>query len=361
MKDSGYDSNTAVIRRRATGYDGGKSGYENSGFVHMSIPLSAGALYSTTEDLLKWELGLFGVKVLKPASLEKMITPFKNNYAFGLSVETVGGHKLISHGGGIEGFVTELDYYPDEKLTVVVLENVTRAAPPGEIARKLAAQARGEEVKLPGERKEITLDSKVLSRYVGTYRMAGGPVMLIALEGNRLTGKLGNQPALEIFPESETMFFLKAVDAEIEFPKTDADGKASQLTLHQNGRDMPAKRLDDAEAQRIADAAAAFAKRLKDQTPAPGGEAAVRKMIADLQQGKPDEAMLSPGTPIHQQLSQLQSEVGQFGAIQSIAFKGVGPGGADIYSVKSDKGAWEYRIWLTPDGKVEMANILPVQ
>jgi CubicO group peptidase (beta-lactamase class C family) len=361
MKDSGYDSNTAVIRRRAAGYDVGKNGYENSGFVHMSIPLSAGALYSTTEDLLKWELGLFGGKLLKPASLEKMITPFKNNYAFGLSVETVGGHKRISHGGGIEGFVTELDYYPDEKLTVVVLENVTRSVPPGEIAGKLAALARGEQVKLPGERKEITLDSKVLSRYVGAYQMPGGPVMLIALEGHQLTGKLGNQPALEIFPESETMFFLKVVDAEIEFPKTDAEGKASQLTLHQNGRDMPAKRLDDAEAKRIADAAAAFAKRLKDQTPAPGGEAAVRKMIADLQQGKPDEAMLSPGAPIHQQLSQLQSEVGQFGTVQSIAFKGVGPGGADIYSVKSDKGAWEYRIWLTPDGKVEMANTRSVQ
>ena len=51
----------------------------------MSIPHGAGALYSTTEDLLKWEQGLFGGKVLQPASLQKMTTPFKNNYAFGLA------------------------------------------------------------------------------------------------------------------------------------------------------------------------------------------------------------------------------------------------------------------------------------
>ena len=61
----------------------------------MTVPQGAGALYSTTEDLLKWEQGLFGGKVLQAASLEKMTKPFKNNYAFGLGVETVGGHKLI--------------------------------------------------------------------------------------------------------------------------------------------------------------------------------------------------------------------------------------------------------------------------
>ena len=84
MKDSGYDSNSAIIAHRAAGYAPGKSGPVNAGFVHMSIPFSAGALYSTTEDLLRWEQGLFGGKVLKPESLAKMTTPFKQDYAFGL-------------------------------------------------------------------------------------------------------------------------------------------------------------------------------------------------------------------------------------------------------------------------------------
>jgi CubicO group peptidase (beta-lactamase class C family) len=60
MKDSGYDLNSAIIVHRAAGYDPGAQGPVNTGFIHMSIPFSAGALYSTTEDLLRWEQGLFG-------------------------------------------------------------------------------------------------------------------------------------------------------------------------------------------------------------------------------------------------------------------------------------------------------------
>src|SRR5215471_3639165 len=357
MSDSGYDSNSAIIPRRASGYSPGRGGVENAGFIHMTVPQGAGALYSTTGDLLKWELGLFGGKVVKAATLDRMTTPFKNNYAFGLAVENSGGRKKISHGGGIEGFNTQLAYYPGDKLTVAVLANLNGPAV-GDIEGKLAAIARGEAVTLPSERREITLDSKVLTRYVGAYQMpgAGGPAMLIALDGNQLTSKLGPQPPLPIFAQSETVFFAKVVDAQIEFPKDDGSPRASQLTLHQNGRDTTAKRLDDTEAKKLADAAALFAKRLKDQTPAPGSMEAANKMIRDLYNGKPDPAMMSPGAPIQQQLASLQTEVVGFGAIEKIAFQGVGPGGADIYSVKSAKGSWEFRIWLTPDRKVQQAN-----
>ena len=58
MKDSGYDSNSAVIAHRASGYAPSANGPLNAGFIHMSIPFSAGSLYSTTEDLLRWEQGL---------------------------------------------------------------------------------------------------------------------------------------------------------------------------------------------------------------------------------------------------------------------------------------------------------------
>ncbi len=129
MKDSGYDSNSAVIPRRAAGYARSKNGPVNAGFIHMSIPFSAGALYSTTEDLLRWEQGLFGGKVLSAASLTKMTTPFKNDYACGVGVRTVNGHKVIDHGGGIEGFNTFLAYYPEDKLTAVALGNLNGDAP----------------------------------------------------------------------------------------------------------------------------------------------------------------------------------------------------------------------------------------
>jgi len=94
MKDSGYDSNSAIVPRRATGYAPGKDGPLNAGFVHMTIPFAAGGLYSTTEDLLRWERGLFGGKLLSEASLARMTTPFKNDYASGVSVHTLSGHNV---------------------------------------------------------------------------------------------------------------------------------------------------------------------------------------------------------------------------------------------------------------------------
>ena len=243
MKDTGYDSNSAIIPHRASGYSAGRGGIENAGFIHMTIPQGAGALYSTTGDLLKWEQGLFGGQVLKPASLDKMTTPFKENYAFGLMVETAAGHKKISHGGGIEGFNTNLTYYPDDQLTVVVLANLNGPAA-GDIAGKLAAVAHGETVTLPGERKEDHAGCQGLATWAGTYEEAPGAMAMVALDGNQLTTKLTGQPKLELFAQSETRFFLKVVDAQVEF-FTDASGAVSHLVIHQGGRDQKAARTGD--------------------------------------------------------------------------------------------------------------------
>jgi len=210
--------------------------------------------------------------------------------------------------------------------------------------------------------KEITLDSQTMSRLVGAYEMAPGVDMLITLEKNQLFSRLGTQPAIPIFPESKTMFFLKVVDAEIEFGKDDDQGRPTELTVHQNGRDMRAKRLSDAQAKVVADAAAAFAKRLKNQTPAPGSDIALRKMIEDLQSEKPSYSLLNPGLAamVSQQLPQTQSTLAKLGALQSMTFKAVGPAGPDIYTVKFESGALEYRVWLGANGKIDSANYHPV-
>jgi CubicO group peptidase (beta-lactamase class C family) len=356
MKDTGYDSNTAIIARRAEGYEMNRGEYQHAGFIHMSTPHAAGALYSTTEDLLKWEQGLYGGKLLKPASLEKMTTPFLDNYAFGLTVQTAGGHKKISHGGGIEGFNTVLEYYPDDKLAVVVLENSSGAASPGDIADKLAAVAHGEQVKLTSERKEITLPPEALHRVVGAYKMQDGPVLLITLNGAQLTTKLGNQPPIPLFAESESRFFLKVVDAQLDF----AD---DQVTLRQGGVDHVGKKLPDAEGKAYMDAAAATAQRIKDQKPAPGSDAALRKLLTDLAAGNPDYGSMTSGYAdvTHRQLTQYQKQIEPLGAIQSLTFKSVGPMGPDIYDVKFEKGALECRIWLAPDGKIDNVNFRPAQ
>lgn len=236
MKDSGYDSNSAVIARRAAGYAPGASGLVNAGFIHMTIPFSAGALYSTTEDLLKWEQGLFGGKVLSAASLAKMTTPFKQDYAFGLSVSANHGYKVIEHGGGIEGFSTQLSYYPDDKLVVVVLGNIIGRFP-SEIAARLGDIVHGVKAIPVSERKEITVSPKILVAYAGTYELTANVSMEITLEGDHLMAQVTGQQKFNLFAESETSFFVKLVDAQIEFVK-DAQGRVTHLILHQGGRDV---------------------------------------------------------------------------------------------------------------------------
>jgi hypothetical protein len=244
MKDSGYDSNSAIIEHRAAGYSPSPKGPVNAGYVHMSVPHAAGALYSTTEDLLRWERGLFGGKIVSDASLRKMTTPFKNDYALGVTVETIEGRKVIQHGGGIEGFNTFLAYYPDDQLTVVVLANLNGQAP-NAIASKLATVAHGGTVLTPGERKEITLPNGTLGKYVGTYEVAPGVKMWIRLQDDHLTVQLTGQQQLPMFGESETTFFLKVVDAQLEFV-SDASGEVTGVILHQNGRDLHAARTSKA-------------------------------------------------------------------------------------------------------------------
>jgi CubicO group peptidase (beta-lactamase class C family) len=247
MADSGYDSNSAVIQNRASGYTLGQNGIVNAGYIDMTIPLSAGGLYSTTEDLLRWEQGLFGGKLISPASLKKMTTPFKDDYGFGLSVRTVNGQEQIEHGGGIEGFNTMLAYYPTDQLTVIVLANLNGATPQ-EIAEDLHAIAEGGTVVLTSERKVVKIDPKIFDGYVGSYQLAPNFILKITREGDRFMTQATGQGQVEIFPEGDHDFFAKVVNAQITFV-TNSEGRATELILHQGGRDQHAPRVEGAAAE----------------------------------------------------------------------------------------------------------------
>ncbi len=241
MKDSGYDSNSTIIARRAKGYMRGPEGPVHAGYIDMTIPLSAGGLYSTTEDLLRWEQGLFGGKLVSAASLEKMTSAYKSDYAFGLLVHTTDGRKVIEHTGGIEGFNTIIRYFPEDKLMVVVLSNFN--GPPTDIAGKLSTVAHGGKVVLISERKEARVDPKLFDGYAGRYELAPGVVVTVTNEGNHLMAQLTGQPKFEVFAEGDRDYFYKVVDAQITFVP-DGQGRATELILHQNGLDQHAKRME---------------------------------------------------------------------------------------------------------------------
>lgn len=237
MKDSGYDLAEKIIARRAAGYaqDG-----KNTGFLDMSLPYAAGSLYSTVGDLLKWDQALYNGKVISADSLAKMTTPGKGDYGYGLVIQEKNGRKVIGHGGGINGFNTNMIRFPDQGVVSIALANQNTNAV-GPITDNLARLYMGEKITPRAKREAIQISSTKFDELVGEYELRPGFVMKVFRDGDKFMTQATNQGAIEIFAMSESRFFPKVVDAEIEFERG-ADGKATTLILHQGGNDLRAPR-----------------------------------------------------------------------------------------------------------------------
>ena len=228
MTNTGYDRHEYILKNRATGYSLRNGKRVNSTYLDMTQPGAAGALYSTVEDLFLWNEALFNDKLLAAKSREAMTTAFKNNYGFGLGMNQVHNRPMVSHGGGINGFNTMLARFPAEKLTIVVLRNADYGTPgPGPISQTLAAIALGEKYELPRERVAIKVDSKLTDAYQGEYQLGPNVTVTISKAGEQLYAQLTGQLRFEIYPEAETKFFLKVIDAQNSFVKDDK----GQVTL----------------------------------------------------------------------------------------------------------------------------------
>jgi CubicO group peptidase (beta-lactamase class C family) len=168
MNDSGLDSDDLILPKRAEGYTPEPKGMMVARSESMSVPFSAGSIYSTTGDLLKWEHGLFDGKLLSADSLKALITPGKGDYGLGVMIHNEDGVKVVEHGGGIEGFNSNLIYVPDKRICVVVLANVNGAAPE-QMGHQLLDVTLGKPVVLATERKAVTIAKEELAKFVGVY------------------------------------------------------------------------------------------------------------------------------------------------------------------------------------------------
>lgn len=244
MKETGLDNDELILPKRAEGYVPGKGGLAVARSESMSIPWSAGSIYSTTGDLLKWEHGLFGGKILSADSLKAMTTPGKGNYGMGVFIEDRDGVRVVSHGGGIEGFNTNLMYAPEKQIAVVVLSNVNGSAPDA-MGKQLMDTMLGKPVVLANERKAVPIAKDELVKFAGVYDLSPTFSITIAVAGDHLTGQGSGQPALDLMyqgmKDSHPLFFAAQVNAEIEFIR-EASGAIGSLILHQGGQNAPAKK-----------------------------------------------------------------------------------------------------------------------
>jgi len=242
MHDSGYDDSSVILKNRAQGYRSVTDGFRNADYLDMSLPYAAGSLYSTVNDLYRWDRALYTDKVLTKASREKMWTPVKNNYAYGWSIGQAHKHKQVAHGGGINGFATFIARFPDDGAVAIVLSNNERGNA-GPIANGLSGILFGEKVDLPWERKEISIDSKILDRYVGSYEAGPITIAITSENGHLMIEQPKGQRKLEALAMSETEFFVKQVDAVWVFT-VGPDNKAAELRVTQGSSPIVAKRVN---------------------------------------------------------------------------------------------------------------------
>lgn len=241
MKNSGLYPSNGILKNAAIGYTESNEGLVPAPYIDMTIPAGAGALYSTVEDLFLWDQALYTEKLVKKETMEKIMTVYKDNYAYGWMVTKYKDHKKFYHGGGIEGFNTVINRFTDDELCIIILKNVDnyQLFNPNKMATAIMFD---EKFDLPVEHKMITLDKSVYKKLVGDYELEPGFILSITTDGNSVFAQATGQDKNEIYPEAESRYFLKVVDAQLEFNKDDK-GNISSVTLLQGGAKMPGKKI----------------------------------------------------------------------------------------------------------------------
>lgn len=245
MDDTAITLSPALAARFSVGHTG-----DLAPTAHWDLPVlaAAGGLRSSADDLLKLlaaELGYVETP-LKTAMAEQLVprrpAGGKVQVALGWHVAPNGAGEIVSHGGATMGFLSFVGFDRASGLGVVVLSNTTSMIGVENLGLHLLS---GSPLRAPPKvRTAVPIAPAAFDKLTGRYALAPEAIMTIFRDGQRMQAQLTGQQPVEIFAESPTAFFTKIVDAQLTFT-LDVEGKATALTLHQNGQNTPAPRLAD--------------------------------------------------------------------------------------------------------------------
>lgn len=286
--------------------------------------------------------------------------PFVNFYAMG----PASVFAIFREGDELYGQLTG-----QRKLRMTVGNDGTAsyAASFGEIKFPVDAERRSSELMLRMNGRDVraarvaempmaAADASSLDQYVGWYRIAPNRVLTVRRDGDRLQVQESVQGGAALLAEGADVFSIRGRNLLIFL--RDEESRVSRV-LVQNavfGARL-APRIDAATAQAIeADFTRRLAQvpdRFREQVPADGGKEMILRGIEDLRHGTPNyDRMSAPlAAKVHRQLDETRATVAALGALESIFFRGVGPGGYDIYGAKFENGTAEFRLLIDPDGK----------
>jgi CubicO group peptidase (beta-lactamase class C family) len=158
MQHSGFDSHRKLIHNRASGYYKRGSSYDNANFIDPSLAYAAGGLYSSVEDLYRWDQALYSEKLLPKKYLDLLFTPYfpawggHYGYGWSLGMQPLGDSDeeryTIHHDGVINGFSSLIYRIPSEKVCIILLNN-QGPAPLYEMARAITGILYNQPYSLP--------------------------------------------------------------------------------------------------------------------------------------------------------------------------------------------------------------------
>jgi len=215
MRNTGFAYHHKIIKGRTSGYilnpNGSKMNiyHDDATFAH-----GAGALYSTTSDLYKWDRALYTNKILSEESLNKMFKVYKGNYGFGFKIDEMLGHKRYYHHGGTMGYTGSIIRYINDDVAIIVLSNIN-GIPIEKITKDLTAIVFNKEYYLPNT--DFKLDEDNFEKYAGTYKLNSGREVKIINRQGKYFAQMGRGPVFEIIPTGKNEFLLKVMGDKLEF------------------------------------------------------------------------------------------------------------------------------------------------
>ncbi len=242
MMHSGFDFTHLKSNEKATGYF--KIDNINAApapIVDSTVSFSAGAIYSTTDDLYRWHKALETNAILTKASQEKAYTPVRNNYGYGWTIDSLQGMRRVAHGGGIHGFITNIARVPEDDACIVLLSNGSDKTLE-KITQTIFNVLYDKPYELPKEKIVITISESTLKQYIGEYEIRTDLHVIMSIKNGELVAAPTGQQESVIYAEKEDAFFVKEQDIQIDFTRNE-NKEVTGFVLHQGGATIPCKKI----------------------------------------------------------------------------------------------------------------------
>lgn len=256
MNNTGIYVNEQAPEKMALGYTFEDEKYTLAVDWNMSWAGGAGAMYSTVEDLFKWNEAIFNGEVLLEETLKKAHTsvrlnngekPTSGDYGYGWGIFDNRGVTHIAHSGGLHGFISYMTRISEKNITVVALTNtqpVIDGLDPSEISTLFAQYYLWEELNPKESKKTVEIDAAKLKQYIGRYDYGNSMVLSINEKNGKLIAQMTGQSEFELFPLAEDEFFWKVVDAKIKFVRNNK-GEIIHGVHYQGGRELKVQKLPE--------------------------------------------------------------------------------------------------------------------